>query len=153
MGSNIGLTPKERTQLHAQTDEQRSATLQRLIMNEVEGRPLDDRSVNRAQAVVNRYAEFLQRHGIDFPKLTFIVLPARGHFELVRADLDHVAIQVVARNLVEKFKGIGSMELFGALKRAFPDYTGKADYVPRGGAALLEANDRALIDGAVNGHG
>ena len=109
--------------LHAQTDDQRAATLFRLL-RPVIGKPKSRSRMQFIDAQVKRYTEHLWAHGVDFPQLTAVWLDNRGHLELVRRDLEPVGIQQVVRNLITRFPDITGDELVPAIRQAFPDYKG-----------------------------
>lgn len=124
-GATGTLDREARNHLHTQTDDDRSATLFKLLQPAI-GKALSDRSLQKIDAITKRYAEFLGRHGIAFPQLRAVIFERRGHIELVRADLDDAGIQVVVSNAVVRWPDIDPRELADAIRNSFPDYRGVA---------------------------
>lgn len=60
--------------------------------------------------------------GIEFPVMTAIILPSIKTLELVRADLDRIAIRQTVLNIIIKYPDVDTQEAAMAVKYAFPDY-------------------------------
>lgn len=111
--------------LVGQSDDDRAALLFRLLKPFIGG-AFGNAALAKIDDVVQRYAEFLARHGIAFPQLKAVIFEKRGHLDLVRADLDHAGIQQLVRNAIVRFPDIAALELIAAICGAFPDYRGGA---------------------------
>ena len=86
---------------------------------------LDDQTkIDVVEFVAHRVRAFRDR-GIDFPRMTALMLPRYGKIVLLRRDLSEADVRQAIVNLTREFKDVTPYEIAVAVSFAFPEYMRK----------------------------
>lgn len=86
------------------------------------GHPMTDRTLREIAQVVKDHRSYCRLDGLDFPKMTAVVIPEAGTIDLYRADLDDEGIKAVVLRTAHGTPGVTPQMVADAIRRAWPRY-------------------------------